>query len=78
MGTIDAMNIRQDTANQKAGAMLGSVTTLLAAVLRGIAAYYVKRRSRARLLDLTDDQLRDVGLTHGDVRRELAKSFFWD
>lgn len=77
MGAIDAMNIQQD-ANQKAGAMLGSATTILAAVIRVIAAYHVKRRSRARLLDLTDDQLRDVGLTHGDVRRELAKSFFWD
>ncbi|MBN8245301.1 DUF1127 domain-containing protein [Nitratireductor aquimarinus] len=34
-------------------------------------------RQRRTLTDLTDEQLRDVGLTRRDVQRESAKPF-WD
>lgn len=34
-------------------------------------------RQRRDLADLTDEQLRDVGLTRCDVERECAKPF-WD
>ncbi|MBN7761345.1 DUF1127 domain-containing protein [Nitratireductor aquimarinus] len=34
-------------------------------------------RQRRTLTDLTDEQLRDVGLTRRDVQRECAKPF-WD
>jgi uncharacterized protein YjiS (DUF1127 family) len=37
-----------------------------------------KRESRWVLRDLTDDQLRDVGLTPSEARSEVSKSFFWD
>lgn len=37
-----------------------------------------KRESRWVLRDLTDDQLRDVGLTPSEARTEVSKSFFWD
>ncbi|MEZ2131245.1 MULTISPECIES: DUF1127 domain-containing protein [unclassified Sinorhizobium] len=36
-----------------------------------------KRRSRLRLLELSEDQLRDVGLTRDDVKAETSKSWFW-
>jgi uncharacterized protein YjiS (DUF1127 family) len=41
-----------------------------------LRAWSVKRRSRLALRDLTEDQLRDIGLTPKDVSQELAKSFF--
>lgn len=37
-----------------------------------------KRESREVLRSLTDDQLRDVGLTRSEARAEVSKSFFWD
>lgn len=37
-----------------------------------------KRESRWVLRDLTDDQLRDIGLTRSEARTEVSKSFFWD
>lgn len=37
-----------------------------------------KRESRWVLRDLTDDQLRDVGLTRSEATTEVSKSFFWD
>ncbi|EJC78802.1 uncharacterized conserved small protein [Rhizobium leguminosarum bv. trifolii WSM2297] len=36
-----------------------------------------KRRSRRTLCELTDDELRDVGLTRAQARAETAKSWFW-
>ncbi len=36
------------------------------------------RRSRRALLDLTDDQLRDVGLTREDAKREGRRSLYLD
>jgi len=37
-----------------------------------------KRESRWVLRDLTDDQLRDIGLTRLEAATEAKKSFFWD
>jgi len=36
-----------------------------------------KRRSRRTLSELTDDELRDVGLTRGQATAEVSKSWFW-
>lgn len=50
-------------------------------LLRGLAvalqSRIEKRRSRFRLLELSEDQLRDVGLTREDVKAETSKSWFW-
>lgn len=37
-----------------------------------------KREGRLVLRDLTNDQLRDIGLTRREAMREANKSFFWD
>ncbi len=37
-----------------------------------------RQRQRDRLLELTDAQLRDVGLSRADVRRETGKPFWRD
>ena len=35
-----------------------------------------RRRQRLALAELRDDQLKDIGLTASDVRRECAKPFW--
>ncbi|ANK85231.1 MULTISPECIES: DUF1127 domain-containing protein [unclassified Rhizobium] len=36
-----------------------------------------KRRSRRKLSELTDDELRDIGLTRAQATAEISKSWFW-
>ena len=41
-----------------------------------INAALSKRRSRLALYDLTDDQLRDIGISREEARREGLRSFW--
>lgn len=41
-------------------------------------AWSVKRRTRHALMDMTEDQLCDIGISRSDARREVSKSFYWD
>ena len=41
-------------------------------------AWYVKRRTRYALLELTEEQLQDIGISRSEARREIEKSFYWD
>lgn len=75
MGAIDTIDVEIHT---KPRMIRFSAAAIAADIIGRIADRAEKRRSRATLRDLTDDQLRDVGLTRNDVRREIAKSFFWD
>ena len=43
-----------------------------------VRAWYIKRQTRYHLLELTDEQLRDIGVSRGEARREVSKSFYWD
>jgi len=45
--------------------------------LMGIRLYLNKRRERLTLSGLSDDQLRDIGLTPSEARTEVNKSWFW-
>jgi uncharacterized protein YjiS (DUF1127 family) len=38
----------------------------------------MKRRTRYALLELTDTQLEDIGISRSEARREVAKSFYWN
>ncbi|EGE55634.1 hypothetical protein RHECNPAF_890046 [Rhizobium etli CNPAF512] len=42
-----------------------------------IECWLEKRRSRRKLSELTDDELRDIGLTRAQATAEIAKSWFW-
>ncbi|MYZ48072.1 DUF1127 domain-containing protein [Rhizobiales bacterium L72] len=48
-----------------------------AMVSEGLATMAAKRRSRRALLALTDDQLKDIGLSRADAHREGLRPF-WD
>ncbi|WP_267550926.1 DUF1127 domain-containing protein [Rhizobium rhizogenes] len=52
----------------------GFLLTALASFL----AYLEKRGTRWDLRELTDDQLRDIGVTAAEARAEVSKSWFWD
>ena len=43
-----------------------------------VRAWWVKRRTRHALVEMTEDQLRDIGVTRSEARREIGKSFYWD
>lgn len=45
--------------------------------LMGIRLYLNKRRERLTLSCLSDDELRDIGLTPSEARTEVNKSWFW-
>jgi uncharacterized protein YjiS (DUF1127 family) len=42
------------------------------------AVWLRKRETRWSLRYLTDDELRDIGLTRREAMSEVSKSFFWD
>lgn len=46
----------------------------LARLWRGLCHWRMKRAGRLALHDLTEDQLRDIGLTRIDAEREVQKS----
>lgn len=52
------------------------VHTLLRFAERVFSIWPERLRQRNRLAELTEAQLRDVGLTRADVRRETEKPFW--
>lgn len=46
----------------------------LARLWQGLSHWRMKRAGRLALHDLTEDQLRDIGLTRIDAEREVQKS----
>ena len=52
--------------------------TVLPRVWRACRAWYIKRHTRYSLLDLTEEQLQDIGISRAEARREAGKSFYWD
>jgi uncharacterized protein YjiS (DUF1127 family) len=45
---------------------------------RTIICYFEKRRTRRNLLDLTAEQLNDIGVSPEEARAEASKSWFWE
>lgn len=43
-----------------------------------VRAWWIERRTRHALIEMTDDQLRDIGVTRSEAQREIGKSFYWD
>lgn len=42
-----------------------------------LAIYWRTRGTRRNLAELSDDQLRDIGVTRAEARKELGKSWYW-
>ncbi|PST20574.1 hypothetical protein C7U61_09625 [Rhizobium sp. JAB6] len=45
--------------------------------LERFLTYLEKRETRWNLRELSDDQLRDIGMTRAEARTEVNKSWFW-
>lgn len=52
--------------------------TLLARILERLSSWSEKRQGRKVLREMSDWQLRDIGLEPADAAKEVSKSFFWD
>ena len=55
-----------------------SARTWFGRVIATLQSWHSKRNTRASLRELTNDELRDIGVTPAEARREVAKSWFWD
>jgi uncharacterized protein YjiS (DUF1127 family) len=55
-----------------------SLLTVAVHAWRVYRAWWIKRRTRHSLLELTQEQLLDIGISRADAKREVRKSFYWD
>ncbi len=78
MGTIDTIRGRRGAIYSDAPQRRLRPTAFSAGIIERMAVWSEKRSSRRALRALSMDQLRDIGLTPAEVRREVAKSFFWE
>ena len=68
MGTIATMSTTSSTATTRpSGKTLGQMALVVFEAIERLAA---RRRSRLALLSLTDDQLKDIGISRADAYRE--------
>ncbi|WP_034854891.1 DUF1127 domain-containing protein [Sinorhizobium sojae] len=79
MGTIDAIQLSHkrnagiaDTASNSKPGPVGALLRLW----RAYSALASKRRSRLALGELSAEQLKDIGLTEAEARREAAVPFW--
>jgi len=75
MGAIKTINDGCKPSASPLGRKASGFT--LRSVLRRVETWLGKRRSRLALLQLTDEQLRDVGISRDEARREGLRPF-WD
>lgn len=70
---IDRLMLRAATVAGRGRGKRGFWRKALQRFLR----YLEKRETRWSLRELTDDQLRDIGMTRAQARIEVNKSWFW-
>jgi uncharacterized protein YjiS (DUF1127 family) len=51
---------------------------MLYRVWRSCHAWRVMRHTRHALLEMTDEQLCDIGVSRAEAMREIRKSVYWD
>ena len=81
MSAIDTISVslaRQISAVAGADVSAAPVRGMARRLAAALLAWAQKRDGRRVLRDLTDEQLRDIGISRSEASREVAKSFFWD
>ncbi|MDL2405711.1 DUF1127 domain-containing protein [Rhizobium calliandrae] len=58
--------------------MFARISRLRHGLFDAFAVWLQKRESRWTLRYLTDEELRDIGLTRREAMTEVSKSLFWD
>jgi uncharacterized protein YjiS (DUF1127 family) len=76
MDTIDTIS-RSGTDNVGRGrpAYISKLVIVVTSIVVRLERRLEKRRSRLALLELTDDQLKDIGISRADAHREGLRSF---
>ena len=72
MMTIDTIFVGEACARP------GGLRAMLHRVWRSCHAWRVTRHTRHALLEMTDEQLRDIGVSRAEAMREIRKSVYWD
>ena len=54
----------------------GKAKVSLTSMLTWLDERLERRRSRRALLEMSDEQLKDIGLSHADVHRETQRPFW--
>ncbi|AVA21731.1 MULTISPECIES: DUF1127 domain-containing protein [unclassified Rhizobium] len=79
MDTIDTIHFsKSPLADERSPSISARVSRLAHRLVDAFAVWLQKRESRWTLRYLTDDELRDIGLTREEAMDEVNKSFFWD
>lgn len=77
MNAIDTISRRRtDKAGDGRAGFASKIVTVATSALIWLEQRVDKRRSRLALLELTDDQLKDIGISRADAYREGLRSFF--
>lgn len=76
MRTIDAIETGATFPGSNGAASHSRRVTLLS-IAEWVEALLERRRSRLALLELTDDQLKDIGLSRSEAHREACRPA-WD
>jgi uncharacterized protein YjiS (DUF1127 family) len=74
MSTIDTIGGRGRVSRETLGAKL---TRLATAIVEKLAAMGDRHRTRRLLLEMSDAQLKDIGISRADAYREGSRPF-WD
>ncbi len=75
MDTIDTIEVCDKSGERRSAQRLVLPSWRLP---ERLALWLRARETRRTLRDLTDDELRDIGLTRREAMIEVRRSFFWD
>jgi uncharacterized protein YjiS (DUF1127 family) len=77
MGTARRQDNRESWRHLNATSFLRSVLTAFSSIWRWFDSLPEKQLTRRGLMELTDDQLKDIGISRSEARREASRPF-WD
>ncbi|TPL01339.1 MULTISPECIES: DUF1127 domain-containing protein [unclassified Mesorhizobium] len=81
MDTIDTIRFARPAFGAQAGPLahrgfVGRLAVVLGSIARQIDRLLERRRGRLALLEMTDEQLKDIGVSRCDAHREGIRAFW--
>ena len=76
MSTIDALASSMNRVPRSATGFGRRITIAAVSLTRVVSRAMERRRSRLFLLELTDDQLKDIGISRADAYREGIRAWW--
>jgi uncharacterized protein YjiS (DUF1127 family) len=78
----ETQDMATDTSDERASqarvpAMLARLAEAARDLIESIETRYRKQRGRAALSELSDDELKDIGVSRSEAMTEASKSAFW-